>query len=170
MRAEMAWPPDLRGVEVQPFKGEQKNRARMWRKTTPGGVVLVFPEQTKLVCFGEKSEDRALALLAELAEKVGSYLTGYQVTNLVGCGRWANRVNRGETWSRMQREEGVRGYFEPELFPAITLSSPCCCKIFESGKYYVTGVASKEDLNEACSKVRALLTKCGVPAVPRPTL
>ena len=100
--------------------------------------------------------------MKEMASTLQCKLVEAEVTNLVATCHFGNALKLGDTWDRLRRESVVTGYYEPELFTAITLSKPYHCKIFATGKLYVTGIRDKNTVNLALSDICTLLNKCGV--------
>ena len=100
--------------------------------------------------------------MKEAAAALKSELIESEVTNFVATCYWGDTLQLGPTWLNLMCQPNIRGYYEPELFTAITLNKPYHCKIFTSGKLYVTGVRDKDKINTALSEMCDLLDKCAV--------
>jgi transcription initiation factor TFIID TATA-box-binding protein len=143
---------------------EKRFSAAIKRIRDPKSTVLIF-NNGKLIITGCKSEEQcniASQKIAKSIQKLGYKvrLTDGSVRNLVGSIDYGSKIDL----FALAKSIGSNASFEPELFPGLIFSSKklnandgdkqnCKITVFRSGKINITGIKTKEELNDAFSSI-----------------
>jgi transcription initiation factor TFIID TATA-box-binding protein len=142
--------------------------AAIKRIKDPKCTILIF-NNGKLIITGCKTEGQCIIAsqkISKLIQRLGYHvnIAEKSVKNMVGSIDYGSKINL----TSLAKNIGNNASFEPELFPGLIFTSQklnvnegkpyCKITVFNSGKINITGVKTKEELNNAfCSIFQYLI-------------
>lgn len=136
--------------------GRSKFPAGILKISDPKSTSLIF--STKMLITGTKSIEqakKAAEKFADILRRRGNYdvqLANFQLKNIVGSYDMQMKINLYKLTTALHPLSS----YEPELFPGVTirLKHPkITVVVFNSGKLFITGAKTFEDLNSALNIV-----------------